>query len=197
MAPRMDLVLFLDCEMTGNQPEDEIIEIGLSMVETEGLTEIASYTSILLPSDVAFMRLIRNSFVRKMHEDNGLLGEIMVASGNQDHSSLASLRFLQPESVDVDMVDWLDEIVAGDTTHVLYGGSGVAHFDRPYLDKTFHHFVRRISYNPIDIGPSRRMYEMAGKDWPSQDSKTHRALDDARFHADEFRYAMGHIRELG
>lgn len=193
--PRTDLILFLDCEMTGPDEEDEVIEIGISVIETEGLTEVDSFQSVVLPSDKAFLRMIDRPVVRQMHQENGLLDDII---RNRGVVREARGYPLYPDTVDEAIIDWLDDLTGKDHTHVPYGGSGVTWFDRPFIARTFPMFNRRITYWAYEIAAERRTYELAGlTGWPSQDDKTHRALDDARFHADELRFIVGKWRELG
>jgi oligoribonuclease (3'-5' exoribonuclease) len=106
-----------------------------------------------------------------MHVKNGLLNDL-------------DYGFTRDE-VDRDIAAWLPS----GTDHIPFGGSGVLHFDRKFIDKYLPRLGKRITYWAYDVGPIRRTASRVGYPWLSQDAKTHRALDDARFHAEEFRYA--------
>lgn len=189
MAPRTDLILFLDTETTGVEvPQDEIIEIGLSLVSTEaGYPEVDSFTSIIIPKDSAWERMMKNDVVRKMHQSNGLLDEL-----TKPDNYVFSLS-----DVERDVIAWLDTHLNGDTTHIPYGGSGVLHFDRRFIDYFMPRFSKRLSHWAFDVGVMRRMFIKAGAPYASIDAKTHRALDDARVHAEEFRWYQKFIRGDG
>jgi len=194
MPPREDIALFLDLETTGSDKElDEIIEIGVVALDTtkEDVPEIRAFSSIVLPSAKAMHRLLSKKVVREMHEKNGLLDELYAGIDEMNSGHLGPPRH-NPIYVSNQLNLWLNEIAGTDDTHIPYGGSGVMHFDRPFIDKTFTLFGRRLTYWAHDVGPIRRAYVKAGGvNWPDQEvGKTHRALDDARFHAEEWRFAL-------
>ncbi len=179
MAPRKDLIVFLDLETTGNDEADEIIEIGMVMLKAPDWQEIGSFSQVVYPNDSAWDRLIHNDVVYQMHQLNGLLLDAT--------SDKAVVR----EKAEGRALAWLDGLTDGSTTHIPLGGSGVSHFDRPYLRREMPDLSKRFTYWAYDVGVVRRMYELTdGIGWPSQDGKTHRALDDARVHAEEFRYGL-------
>lgn len=181
MPPRDDLILFLDLETTGvDVPQDEIIEVGLSMVSTEaGYPEIGRYSHIVIPSEEAFNRMMAKDVVRKMHEVNGLLREIVECSTPKTYTI---------ENIEQDILQWLEAYVGKDTTHIPFGGSGVLHFDRRFISYFMPKFDKRITHWAYDVGVLRRTFMKAGVKYASIDAKTHRALDDARVHAEEWRY---------
>lgn len=187
--PNTERILFLDLETTGSDVEyDEIIEVGLILLDAKTLEEVGSFRSTVFPQDRAWDRIMRNDKVLAMHSGNGLLEDI-----TRIHVPGAPV-------VDRRIINWLDENGIG-KDHVPYGGSGVGHFDKKFIDKYLPLFSKRITYWPYDVGSIRRTYELAGgTNWPAQD-KNHRALDDARFHVEEFKFAMDifkaieHVRE--
>lgn len=193
--PREDLVLFLDLETTGSDKEhDEIIEIGISALDMtkDGYPERASFTSIIVPSDAAFLRMMNKKVVREMHTKNGLLDEI-VAERDKEAAGLPTWYTKRRIAAELDK--FVHSLVADDNTHIPFGGSGVSHFDRPFLDKHYPWFTSRLTFWAHDVGPIRRAFVKAGgTGWPNQEiddqGKSHRALDDARFHADEWRFAL-------
>lgn len=189
MPPRTDLILFVDLETTGNDDDkDEIIEIGLAMIDTEDFEEVAHFSRVIKPSNEAFIRLIENPIVYEMHKANGLLDDIIALKQNP------TMRDYSP---DWEIKDWLDEIVDRSTTHIPLAGSGVSHFDRKYIDKFLPMFSKRITYWSYDVGVLRRMFDLAGVPRASMEAKSHRGLNDARVHADEFRFYMSFIKEHG
>lgn len=195
--PREDLVLFLDLETTGSDKSlDEIIEIGVIALDAtkDDVPEIASFSSIVMPTPKAMHRMLQKKVVREMHEKNGLLDDLYAALDDMDEHHDQFPQF-HPSMVAVKLYGWLKDVAGEDTEHIPYGGSGVSHFDRPFIDKTFPAFGNRLTYWAHDVGPIRRAFRKAGGvGWPRENeedqSKTHRALDDARFHAEEWRFAL-------
>lgn len=188
MPPREDLILMLDLETTGTSvPEDEIIEVGLVLLSTDtGYPEIDAGEWVIVPSDEAFMRMMKNDVVRNMHESNGLLDDIHSGRGKHSHSRI---------DVEADIIRFLNKHTDGDTTHIPYGGSGVSHFDRRFIKHFLPYLDSRITHWAYDVGVMRRMFIKAGAPYAAlEGSKTHRALDDARVHADEFRWYQSFLR---
>jgi oligoribonuclease (3'-5' exoribonuclease) len=191
MPPRTDLILFLDLETTGSdRTKDEIIEFGGVMVDATDreFPEIGHFQRVIDPSATAFLRMMDKKAVRTMHEKNGLLDEILaIRDGDitEGHFYTEHLRNV----AELDIIEWLDTFVKGDTTHIPYGGSGTGHFDGPFLELHMPVLRSRLTYWTYDVGSMRRMLRLAGIPGLDQgEGKNHRALDDARFHAEEFRY---------
>lgn len=190
MPPRTDLALFLDCEMTGNGLLDEIIEIGCSLRETESWSEVDFFTSLVQPSAEAWDRLLDNTVVSDMHTKNGLIDDL-------DNAAVMGIGYLSAPHIDELVEEWLDTHLKGNKTHIPIGGSGVSHFDRPYLRREFPKLDARCTFWAYDSGNHRRSFRLAGRPWvlnSTNAQKTHRALDDARQHAEEWRYALTALR---
>lgn len=171
-----DVLLFIDLETTGSNVEhDNIIEIGAILTTTD-LDLIDDFTTVVDPSDEALGRMMRNDIVREMHTANGLLDAVLKGADTKPHEATA------------DMLAFLRRNNAPEGRTVL-AGSGVGHFDRRFLDAYMPPVSRYLRYWCIDMGVIRRAHEM----WtgstltPVNDTKTHRALDDARIHLEEAR----------
>ena len=187
MPPRTDIALFLDLETTGNLDDDEIIEVGCSLIETANWTERSSFSAVVVPSVAAWDRMVGNPVVFAMHTKNGLISDLI---GPYDG----------PPEVTIDTIDalldlWLDEHAGTDGTHIPLGGSGVSHFDRKYMKRDLPRLNKRLTFWAWDAGDLRRAFRLAGRPWlVGNSSKSHRALDDARFHAAEWHYGVEAIR---
>lgn len=181
--PNKDFILFLDLETTGSSLDegDEIIEVGLVLLNSKTLDEVDTFQSIVFASEFAFNRMLSAPKVKEMHEANGLL----------DAAGMAMDILHGPDTIDLEISGWIEKHVKGND-HIPYGGSGVAHFDRKFIDKFLPRLSKRITYWALDVGSVRRIHDLATgeSEWPSLDGKTHRALDDARHHAEELRYAV-------
>jgi oligoribonuclease (3'-5' exoribonuclease) len=165
----------LDTETTGNESEDELIEIGLVMLDVPSLHQLGEFTVVVQPSKAGYERMMAKDVVREMHEKNGLLADVQGGYG------------VHPDVADAQIMRWLDQF-AEPRSHIPYGGSGVAHFDRQYIAKFLPRLNKRITYWALDVGSVRRIFALQGASTASIEAKTHRALDDAKVHADELRF---------
>jgi oligoribonuclease (3'-5' exoribonuclease) len=180
LMPATNLALILDTETTGNvsagEPNgSELIEIGMVMLDVPSLVQLGEFTIVIEPSPEQFSAMMAKDVVRKMHEANGLLADLIAHKG------------VPPAEADVAISKWLDQFNE-ERTHIPYGGSGVAHFDRQYIAAQLPRLNRRITYWALDVGSVRRIFALQGASTHSIDAKTHRALDDAKVHAEELRF---------
>lgn len=174
--PQTDLALILDTETTGNRPDSELIEIGMVMLSVPSLNEVGRLTVVVDPSPEQFSVMMTNDVVREMHKVNGLLDDLVTGKG------------IPREQADALINKWLDQFTDSPRTHIPYGGSGVAHFDRQYINRDLPRLGRRLTYWALDVGSVRRIFALQGASTASIDGKTHRALDDALVHAEELRF---------
>lgn len=190
--PRQDLILFLDLETTGtDEYKDAIIEVGMVMLDATkpGYPEIGTFSRVIIPGDSAYLRMIDKKVVREMHEANGLLDEIQYYRSQYESDRWGSELWLHTlTATESDILKWIDAFTKGDTQHIPLGGSGVLHFDRKFIRRYLPKFDERLTYWAYDVGVLRRAWDIAGMPSYSIESKTHRALDDARVHADEWRF---------
>lgn len=181
--PRADVAFFLDLETTGNNIDlDEIIEVGCVLISLPDCREVDARSVIVKPSDAAYERMVSNSIVRKMHSSNGLLTD--VGSGTA----------ITVQSADYDISTWLLAINGGDPMHTPLGGSGVLHFDRKFVMKYMPRLNALLSFWAYDVGVLRRTSEIAKAGTYPISGKTHRALDDARVHVEEFKYYIERLK---
>lgn len=193
--PRDDLILFLDLETTGvDETVDEIIEVGIVMLDAKTLEELSSFTQVIAPTDSAYARMEGKDVVRKMHEKNGLANVIR-------RDRFENMTLDGREGVDDNIIEWLKARVGNDNTMIPYGGSGVAHFDRRFIMKYLPKFNKMITHWAYDVGTIRRSFVKAGLQTADNflekqgQEKDHRALQDARVHADEFRLYQKFFKE--
>jgi oligoribonuclease len=202
MAPREDLIVFLDLETTGTDEEkDDIIEIGMVMLDATkpDYPEIGGFSRVIMPDDQAYLRMLDKRVVREMHEANGLLAEIVkVREAYQGGTNWADFEdgvmMYTMSQVHSNALTWLETFKKGNDSHIPLGGSGVLHFDRRFLDAQMTRLSRQLTYWAYDVGVLRRAWQKAGMPVFSQEAKTHRALDDARVHADEWRFYSEQIK---
>lgn len=174
--PQTDIAVILDIETTGNKDESELIEIGLVMVAVPSLNELGRLTVLVEPTQEAFNDMMLNPVVRAMHEKTNLVDDLVAGKG------------MTPEGADTYINNWLNQFTDSPRTHIPYGGSGVAHFDRKYIDRDLPKLGKRLTYWALDVGSVRRIFQLQGASTMSIEGKTHRALDDALVHTDELRF---------
>jgi len=180
--PANNLALILDTETTGNKEEDELIEMGMVMLDVPSLNVLGDYSIVIEPSREAEERMLANPVVTAMHHENGLLADL-----DGDTAVPADLA-------DALINNWLNQF-CDPRTHIPWGGSGVLHFDRRYIRKQLPMLDKRLTYWAYDVGVPRRIFNMVGAPTESIEAKTHRALDDAYVHVEELRfYAAAGLR---
>jgi oligoribonuclease (3'-5' exoribonuclease) len=187
--PRNDIILFCDLETTGvDRDLDDIIEVGISVVTWPAFEEVFAKSYLVTPTRAAFERMQRKDEVREMHRQNGLALEVeYILDSGADYS---------PATVDAAIDADLSQFGSRGSAHIPVGGSGFSHFDRPFIRKSLPLFDSRISYWCYDVGVLRRMFILAGAVHADDSGKTHRALDDARVHAQEFKFYMDKVTEM-
>lgn len=195
MAPRKDLVLILDLETTGAKkadPLEQIVQVGVVALRAPSWEVDSEFDRVILPDDAGWERMMSNDVVREMHEKSGLLPQLRQAKAAYADIATAS-------AVDDALVFFIKRAAGNDTSHIPYGGSGVSHFDRAFIERQLPRLDQRITYWSLDVGVARRMAAIAGRtDWPVQDdAEKHDALNDARFHAREFRFALSCLAPEG
>lgn len=184
--PRNDLILFCDLETTGvDRDKDNIIEVGIAVYTWPDFKEHSSLSMVIQPTPEAFERMNGRDEVREMHKANGLHDDIVAGRGAVDVSSA-------DEAID----EFLSQYGSRGSSHIPLAGSGVLHFDRPFIKKYLPLFDARLTHWAYDVGVLRRMFLLAGARYADDSGKTHRALDDARVHAEEFKFYMDHISQM-
>lgn len=176
-------LLWIDLETTGLDPErDEIIEIASFLTDADlNVIEATRRQWVLGCSDTAFMRLCSNDAVRAMHQTSGLLDDVVAARETTAHRPHALLPVID-DRIARDLND-----LNADRVHLA--GSGVAEFDRRFIEKCLPWTAGELHYRSIDLGVIRRAHEMWVGALPSEinDAKTHRAMDDLDCHLTEAR----------
>lgn len=169
------MLLWLDLETTGLDPATgRVLEVG-AILTTDDLEEQRRLNIV-----VEFMGEVDNGVIREMHEENGLLLACQYSSVTEQEAGWM-------------LHDWLEEYMNSRDTgeRLTLAGSGVAHFDLPWLKAKWPHVVEKLTYWVIDVGIMRRGNRLVGFDMPEVDksssAKTHRALEDVEAHLMEMR----------
>jgi oligoribonuclease len=164
MTTGSDLLVWIDCEMTGlDLTVDELVEIAVVITDFD-LTPIDEGLSVVIkPSDAALANM--GEFVTTMHTTSGLIEEI------PEGISLADAEFRVLQYV-VDRIP--------DAQKAPLAGNSIG-TDRAFLAKFMPRLDAHLHYRNVDVSSvkelARRWYPRAYFNAPSKDGG-HRALAD-------------------
>lgn len=167
------MIVFLDLETTGLNPnKDIVLEVGAIFTDDRLLT-IHEFHSVLYASVDNPQRKAADSVVQLMHNKNGLWEESEMSS----HTA---------SSVDYALSQIIYKY--GMANSQLAGNS--VHFDRAFMSVHLPESLRLLSHRQIDISSlnemSRRFCPELYANRPKSQGSIHRALEDAR---ESLRYA--------
>ena len=166
--------VWVDLETTGLGADADLLEIA-AVITTPDLVETSG-----LYQDIAYFDRDSNPgidpVVLAMHDESGLWKEC--AEQGLHHRTRQVLDGFE---------SWL--VTEGVAEGFVLAGSGVAHFDGPWLDHHSPLVAARRTYYSIDVGGTRRLARGAGVSWPGAGGeKSHRATDDILDHLEEARW---------
>ena len=169
-----DLIVWVDCEMTGlDISVDEICEIAVVVTDSE-LNELDPGLQLVVrPSDAAMANM--GEFVTKMHTDSGLITEIP-----------AGISISEAET---QVLEYLKQWVTEARTAPLAGNS--IGTDRMFLNRQMPALDNYLHYRNIDVSSikelTRRWYPRVYFQLPKK-TGNHRALADIKESIQELRY---------
>lgn len=175
MHAASDVLLWLDMEMTGLEPEKErIIEVATILTDGQ-LNEIAAGPELVIHQDDAVLAAM-DAWNKKHHGGSGLVDRVKASDVTDAAAEAATLAFLNAH-------------IAGNDRPVLAGNS--IHQDRRFIRRYMPKLDARLHYRMVDVSTikelSRRWYPDAIAKQPSK-RESHRALDDVRESIEELRY---------
>jgi oligoribonuclease len=169
-----DLIVWVDCEMTGlDISVDEICEIAVVVTDSELNVLDPGLQIVVKPSDKAMANM--GDFVTKMHTDSGLIKEI-------------------PAGVSIDqaqtqVLEYIRQWVTAERTAPLAGNS--IGTDRMFLNRQMPALDSYLHYRNIDVSSikelTRRWYPRVYFQLPKK-TGNHRALADIKESIQELRY---------
>lgn len=161
-----DRIVWIDCEMTGLDPEiDELVEVAVIVTDYDLTPMDDGFQIVIAPSDRALQNM--NDFVTAMHTSSGLITELA------DGVDLAEAQ--------QQILAYIQRFVALPRTAVV-GGNSIG-TDRMFIHKYLPLVDEFVHYRSIDVSSikelSRRWFPRAYFQSPEKNGG-HRALADIR-----------------
>jgi oligoribonuclease len=185
MASSGDLLVWVDCEMTGlDIGIDELVEVAVVITDYDLVPVHPGFEIVIKPDHDAFEHM--NDFVKNMHRESGLLQEI------PNGVSLADAEYAVHE--------YILRFVPTPGTAPLAGNT--IGTDRTFLAKYMPRVDKHLHYRSIDVSSikelSRRWFPRVYFNAPAKDGG-HRALADIRESIRELEYyrKAAFVREPG
>jgi oligoribonuclease len=174
MASTSDLLVWIDCEMTGLDISiDELVEVAVVITDYDLVAVDPGFSIVIKPDQSAFDNM--GEFVTNMHKESGLLEEI------PNGVSLADAEFAVNEYILKFVPTPQSAPLAGNTIGT----------DRTFLAKYMPRVDSHLHYRSIDVSSikelSRRWFPRVYFNAPAKDGG-HRALADIRESIRELEY---------
>ena len=166
MASHADLLVWIDCEMTGlDVAVDELVEVAVVITDYDLTPLHPGFSIVIKPDQAAWDNM--GDFVRNMHTESGLISEIA------DGVSLADAEYAVNEYILQFVPTPQSAPLAGNTIGT----------DRTFLAKYMPRVDSHLHYRSVDVSSikvlSRRWFPRVYFNAPSKDGG-HRALADIR-----------------
>jgi len=175
-----DVLVWIDMEMTGLDPEKErIIEIATILTDGQ-LTEIGAGPELVIHQSEEILAAM-DDWNKTHHKASGLVERVKTSTVTDGDAEAQTLAFLNAH------------IPAKDRP-VLAGNS--IHQDRRFIRRYMPHLDARLHYRMVDVSTIK---ELARRWFPQVIAKqplkkdTHRALDDIRESIDELRFYRANV----
>jgi oligoribonuclease len=175
-----DVLVWLDMEMTGLDPQRErIIEVALIMTDGQ-LTEIAIGPELVIHQSDEVLAAM-DEWNKTHHGASGLVERVRTSA-------------ITEADAEAQMIAFINVHVPAKERPVLAGNS--IHQDRRFVRRYMPALEKRLHYRMVDVSTvkelARRWYpQIVAKQPPKKE--THRALDDIRESIDELRFYKQHV----
>jgi len=179
-ADTPEYALWFDIETSGLRHGDVIMEVAAVLTRmASGFEELGSFCAVVVRPRLP--RSSMSAFALEEHTRNGLLDDIERGYG------------VPLEAAEKGVLALVDRWTDG---QVAMAGSGVGHFDHPFIKDRMPVLHARLTYYDLDIGPVRRLARVSGVDMPEKDH-THRATECVREALSQGRALAGILRAGG
>ena len=169
------MLVWLDLEMTGLDPDRDVIVEIASLVTDDQLEIVAEGPDLVVHQPAAALAAMEE-FVRTMHTRSGLLPRIEASTITLEEAGAQTLAF------------WKEHVAEPGTVPLCGNSIGT---DRRFLARYLPELEGFLHYRSVDVSTikelARRWYPGVLKDRPEKEGK-HRALDDVRESVAELRF---------
>jgi oligoribonuclease len=174
------VLVWMDLEMTGLEPETDVIVEIATLITDDDLNIIAEGPDLVIhQTDEVLARM--NQIVVDMHTKSGLLEAIKTSTVTLEEAGAATLEFIR------------QHIPEARTIPLCGNSIGT---DRRFLAKYLPEIENYLHYRSVDVSTikelARRWYPKLGSDRPNKGG-THRALDDIRASVNELAFYREHV----
>jgi len=171
----VDLLVWLDMEMSGLDPDRERI-LEIATIITDGqLTEIATGPELVIHQSDEVLAAM-DDWNRKHHGGSGLVDRVKASTVTDADAEAQTLAFINAHCGPKDR-----PVLAGNSIHQ----------DRRFIRKYMPALDARLHYRMVDVSTvkelARRWFPQATAKQPAKND-SHRALDDVRESIEELRY---------
>lgn len=176
--PEQERWVWVDLEMTGLDPEHDVI-VQIATVVTDGdLNELANLDIVVWQPDSVLERM--GPFVRKMHTDNGLLERIRKSDTDLMRAEQKTLEMVSAH------VGYRKGILAGNSVWQ----------DRRFITRYMPSFEGYLFYRQIDVSSLKVLFSAwyADKGVAPKTPSSHTALEDIRQSIAELRWYRQHMK---
>ncbi len=175
-----DVLVWLDMEMTGLDPDRERI-IEMATILTDGnLVEIAVGPDLVIHQSDELLAAM-DDWNKKHHGGSGLIERVKSSTITEADAETQTIAFINAH-------------VPAKDRPVLAGNS--IHQDRRFVRRYMPLLEKRLHYRMVDVSTikelARRWYPAIATKQPPK-KETHRALDDIRESIDELRFYKQHV----
>ena len=180
MASTNELLVWMDMEMTGLDPEKERI-IEVATIITDGqLSEVATGPEIVIHQSDEVLAAM-DDWNKSHHGASGLTERVKASTISEAEAEAQTIAFI-------------NQHVGAKERPVLAGNS--IHQDKRFINRYMPALDKRLHYRMVDVSTikelARRWYPQLLTKIP-QKKETHRALDDIRESIDELRFYKQHL----
>ncbi len=177
---RPDRILWLDLEMTGLDPDkDLILEVGV-IVTDWNFKEIDSYHGVVKQSVAKLKKRLKSNSV--FWDANPQSRDELIAQNNSGKPLKA---------VEQDLIDLIDANFKPGIPVVLGGNS--VHMDRRFIVSYWKNFDKKLHYRMLDVSAWKIVFEGKFKTGFNKPD-SHRALDDIRGSIIELQYYLARVK---
>lgn len=170
------MLIWMDLEMTGLDPERHVIVEIATLVTDDNLEIIAEGPDLVVHQPEEALAQM-DDFVRNMHVTSGLLDKIISSTVSHDEAMRQTLEFIKQHSPEPGKIP-----LAGNSIRT----------DRAFLAKYMPEIENWLHYRCVDVSTVKelvkRWYPGLEHARPGQGGQLHRAMDDIRDSVDEMRW---------